>query len=404
MTEEVRTSSSNNAAQPALSLKPGSSESLEKQYAQALVEKYGDDIGKWNAAPPVPEPAKKRAPQIEQAPIQEATPSAADNEASEEDEFVAAFGKKSQATQQEHDEAPEEVVLPETLEDLAAQLKTTPERLLEQLKVRTKVKDEEAHLALKDIVKGYQTDKYIAKKSEAVAVREREIDSMRQAAEQRKQQLDQNLHIANGLLENQYQKLQKTHDSIDWNRLRQEDPTEYAIKKQEFAEERGRIDYEMRELGRIYWQYQDEIKVQETHTKEQQVQLKNQRMADERNKLLDSMPALREKEKAQLFQKEFVKSMESWGFDVNELNDERFADHRLYVIANKAMLYDRMMSGKMKEKISHVATRQPKSNAAPSSSEKAAENQRVQGAFEKLKSTRSLDDAVAFLSERGHKF
>jgi hypothetical protein len=56
-----------------------------------------------------------------------------------------------------------------TLDELAEQYDATPDDILAALTVRTKVQDDESELSLKDVIKGYQTEKYTTRKSQELA-------------------------------------------------------------------------------------------------------------------------------------------------------------------------------------------------------------------------------------------
>ncbi len=403
MTEQVNTS--NNDVSNSLPLKQGSTASLERQFAEALAEKYGDKLGNFTPEQQAQEEARRSTPSTPQ-PSQKSQelppePEGSTEPEDEEDEFVKIFGKKASPIQTDGEE---EHLLPSelTLDDLAEHYKTTPEKLIEALRVKTKVGSDERSLSLKEVVKGYQTDKYVTQKSQALAEKEREIEAIRNEFGQKKSELDQNMYVANGLLQQQYERLQTEFNQKDWDRLRIEDPTEYAILKQDFAEKRGRIDYEMRQLGQIYWQEQDKIKAQEQKVKNQSMQQALQRQEAEKQKLYEIMPNLRDKAKADMFHKELISYLEATGVPAEKYNSEIFSEAWVYKIMNDAMLYRRMTKGDLKEKIVNAVAKQPKSSAR-GTAEVAKPQAREQDAYKKLTNARSIDAALEWLEARGTK-
>lgn len=414
MTQETITSS-NSAVIPSLPLKPGSPASLEKQYANALAEKYGDDLGKFSLKDIAAEQAVKREPQTTpqenpkpnvQTVLSQAEVIVEPEE--EQDEFVKLFGRKtdSHVNQDGIDsDINQESTLPLelTLEDLAQTYKTTPEKLLESLRIKTKVGTDERALSLKEVVKGYQTDKHVTQKSQAIAQREKEVEGIRAQAAEQKAMLDQSLYVANGLLENQFKQLEAEFAAKDWNRMRIEDPTEYAIQRQEYGERRGKLDHEMRQLGNMYWQSQNELKSKEQQAQSQQKQNALERQTLEKQKLYEQMPALRDPTKAQMYQKELIGYLEKLGVPESEYNSELFSQAWVYHVLNDAMLYNRMTKGDLKEKIVKAVSVQPKTSGRQSQDSVKAQATEDKGLFDRFATTKNPRDAAAWLEKRGFK-
>ena len=98
--------------------------------------------------------------------------------------------------------------------------------------VITKVGGETQQVDLKELVKGYQIDKYNSQRSQVVAEERKQFE---QFAQQQATALQERVTQADSLVNTLEQQLVGEYDSINWEALRQADPAEYAARRQDFA-------------------------------------------------------------------------------------------------------------------------------------------------------------------------
>lgn len=137
--------------------------------------------------------------------------------------------------------------------------------------IQVKVDGEVSTVGVKDLIAGYQLNKHVTQKSQALAEEKREFDNIRinasKALYEKLQQADQLVGYLN-------QNLLSEFEGVDWNALRVQNPGEYAAKVTDFQNKKARIDQiqaaihsEGQELSNQYTEeqqrhYQDYVKAQ----------------------------------------------------------------------------------------------------------------------------------------------
>lgn len=105
--------------------------------------------------------------------------------------------------------------------------------------VQVKIDGEVSTVSVKDLIAGYQTNKYNTQKSQALSQEKKEFEQVR--AEVSKAYLDR-LATAEKLTELLDQSLMGEYNKIDWQTLRVQNPAEYAAAIQDFQARKGQIE------------------------------------------------------------------------------------------------------------------------------------------------------------------
>jgi hypothetical protein len=203
-----------------------------------------------------------------------------------------------------------------------------------------KVDGEEIQVTLEELQKGYsRTQDYTRKTQKLAEVRkqtEAEVEAVRTERQQYSQLLD--------ALRNQVE--QSAPAEPDWNRLRNEDPIEFAAQWAEHQQRQQRLAAIQQEQARL-------AEIQNYERAQQLAAVVN----EERKVLESVIPEWRDPEVAKREKGELVEFGKRLGFKTEELAN--ITDHRAVVALRKAYLYDKLMSrkGDVKPK--------PKANAAP---------------------------------------
>lgn len=125
-----------------------------------------------------------------------------------------------------------------------------------ELPVTVKIDGETKQVKLSDVVKSYQLEGHVHAKSAAVAEQQRAFEAQRIQASQ---EIGQRIAAADTMAKMLRQQLLGEHASIDWNRLRTEDPVQWSVKSQEFNMRASQIDAHMAEVQRAQqWQQQQQ--------------------------------------------------------------------------------------------------------------------------------------------------
>ena len=105
--------------------------------------------------------------------------------------------------------------------------------------INVKVDGEVSTVKVKDLIAGYQLNKHITQKSQALAEEKREFDNLKQEAGKA---YYEKLQTADKLLGYMNQALLKEYESVDWNQLRHQNPGEYAALQTEYQQRKGMLE------------------------------------------------------------------------------------------------------------------------------------------------------------------
>lgn len=252
-----------------------------------------------------------------------------DGEEATEDTTDSAEGDASEdesdaeGTDAEPEEQPEEPAKIESLADLAKELDVPVEELTATLKHEITVNGEKMQVTLKELQAGYQKDADYRQKTEALS-RERETITQKQAeAEQRlnagHMQTGQMLNFAEQILVGQV-------NAAELNELRTTNPAEWAARRAEIGE-RIEAVRQLRQHAANQWA-------------EQQQRIEGER----RETLQKTLDAERETLRSKIQNWDDVRPsltkylLDDFGFTPDQLSG--VADHRLMLMAHKAMQFD----------------------------------------------------------------
>jgi len=208
---------------------------------------------------------------------------------------------------------------------------------------KVKVGGEEAEVTLKELIKGYQRGADYTKKTMRLADERRgierakaDLDGERTAVAVDRQRYAERLtrHIP-GLQQ------QLAHfKGIDWNRLSTENPALFAQAKPLFDSLTSQL--QRAEAERL------QLQQQERRRQLQAVQAQQDHIAEQKRALIARHPELADPVKGRQETAALARYLVDAGYRQQELS--RLVDHRDFILARKAMLYDRLMANKDKVK------------------------------------------------------
>jgi len=274
--------------------------------------------------------ARQTGDEAEDAGLGEGDDASAADEAEGEDAATAAEdGDEEQST--------EETGTFRSLDELFQAAELEPDKAGD-LKVRVKVDGRESEVPLSDVVASYQmrsaAEQRLSEARDKAKALDQELTAKRTAAEE-------NLNQAAKLVETLEGKLEEETRGIDWATLRKEDPDEYAAKKVEISERRAEIEKLKSEAVNTYRQAMEQ--------REQEARKQHEeRLAQEHAALLEHLPEWRDEAKARDEKGRLVQYLKDQGFAPQDV--QGVADHRLILLARKAMLYDQGRKGAAQKK------------------------------------------------------
>jgi hypothetical protein len=225
-------------------------------------------------------------------------------------------------------EESEEIEL-KTIEELAEHFQLDPE-WLQNLSIKQKVNGKEVSVQLADALSTHRkvaaADTYLSEAKDKAKAIESE------AAKQR-EELQATLATFGKLLESVESEINRDTKGIDWTKLRQDDPAEYAAKKDEIRDRRARLDEMKKEASQS-------IGAAVQKSQQQHLAQLQERLPQERETLLARIPEWSDDEKAGTERAELVQYLKDEGYGDKDIS---IAAHngKLLAMAVKAMRYDK---------------------------------------------------------------
>lgn len=238
-----------------------------------------------------------------------------------------------------------------------------------------KVAGEELQVPLSELLNGYSRQADYTRKSMAVAQARKELETKAAEIEGERAQMIQ-------FLEGQVAAMQQQQPAQpDWERLRREDPIEYAAQWAEF-QQRQQQQYALQHRLQV-----EQAKAQQA----EQAQLQRT-LVDEGERLTQSIPEWRDENRAAQEKAAMAEFARGLGFTEQELSS--IYDHRTVLVLRKAYLYD--LAQRQRPQLKAEAQQRrvaPRVAPAGSSAPKAAAP--MQKAVKRLAQTGSVKDAAA---------
>jgi len=275
-----------------------------------------------------------------------------------------------------------------SIDDLAEATGLGVEELL-NLKVKTKVDGEEDEISLTDVIRSYQKEQHVNRKSEEVSNAQKKFEAERQ---QRLKEISAELENVQGMADVLKQHiLGDEKDSQYWKDLREADPAEYAARRQDYNDRKAAFESLQNDVKSKIKEKQDQL------SSEYQKQVQSY-LSEQATALPKKIPEWKDSKVAKAESEQIRTWMESVGFSPEEIGS--VADARHVSILRKAMLYDKggnKAAVKDKKVIPLTKSLKPGTKSSKPSIQSAA----AQSAIKRLGQTGHVDDAAAAISALG---
>lgn len=291
---------------------------------------------------------------------QEEAPQADDDVSqAEAEEAEALEAEDDDAEEQSDDEDDDEADEPEPQDDT----------------IEVIIDGETQRVTREEAAKGYQRQADYSRKTADLAKQRKALAAEVQQIAAEREQYAQKLELVDQQL--------SSDQEPDWDRLKDDDPFEYMVQKDAWRDKQDRLAKVRAERARV----------QQQQAAEQQ-QAMQQELAHQRTVLLERIPAwkdqdIAEKEKAAI--SDYAKKA---GFSEEEI--AAVSDARAVELLHKAWMYDKLMAGQKTEKKRVKQAPKAAKGGQPTTRKERTSRQR-QAAFDKLKQSGRVDDAVALL-------
>ena len=273
-----------------------------------------------------------------------------------------------------------------SFEELAQKFELDPD-WLNTLAIPVKINGAEGKATLADLTKSYQT--FEAAEQRLAEVKEKS-KAETQRLQQEREQLNAHYSVVASLIDHTEKLITKDFANVNWDQLRVQDPAEFSAKKAELTERQNELANMKRQAVDSYQSAQAKAK-QDADTNLQQY------LAQERDALLTKLPEWKDPEKASAEKRDIATYLIGAGFSKEDISAAN--DHRMILLARKAMLYD---TGQNKaEVVKKKFTSIPKvlKPGAPKSPDQINQ-QKMAEAQARLRKSGSIEDALAVLRSK----
>lgn len=242
-----------------------------------------------------------------------------DEPPSNSDSIDAALGAEEE--EQGSDEGPQS----RQPEDATPEAPASDEQTADPV-VTVKIDGETRQIKQSELIAGYQ-------KGEAASKRFEEAAQLRKSVEQeRAQTAQERAHLAEAL-QHYTQQLQAFQQSQEpnWAQLLEADPTEFQRQRFHFEQRQAQLQQAQAAQAHL-------MQLQQAESQQRMMQTLQEQQA----KLLEALPEWRDSAKFKSEIGELRGALSKTGFSDSEI--EGLTDHRMVIVARKAMLYDQMVA------------------------------------------------------------
>ena len=237
-----------------------------------------------------------------------------------------------------------------------------------------KVDGKDVEVTLDELQAGYSRQADYTRKSQVLAEQRKKADEELAATQQERQHYLSQLEQFNTQADAKI----KEFSSTDWTKLKEEDPTEYMLKRDQYRElqdNKRMVEEEQKNL-QLKSQQEHEAKWQEELGRQQEIMA--QRLPEWVDP--DKGPKLKQNIKSFAVKKGFTEQ------EVNTLIDARSVD-----VLHKAMLYENLLAAKISNKKAKVVPKVTRPGSPPTKGEISSDKVKAQRA--RLRKTGHVNDA-----------
>tara|TARA_R100001510_G_scaffold46190_1_gene43069 strand:- start:1082 stop:2131 length:1050 start_codon:yes stop_codon:yes gene_type:complete len=252
------------------------------------------------------------------------------------------------------------------------------EETQEPVAYTVKIDGKDVEVSLDELRAGYSRQADYTRKSQVLAEQRRKADEELAATQQERQRYVSQLEQVSVDADN---KLNKFKD-VDWAKLKEDDPMEYALKRDQYRE--------LQESKRLI---ADEQQKEQYKQQQEQERAWNEELARQQEIVAQRLPDLVDPEKGPKLKQSIKSFAINKGFSEQEVDS--LIDARSVDVLHKAMLYENLLNSKISKKKAKVVPKVTKPGAGVTKGEVSSEKIKQQRA--RLKRTGKVDDAAKLL-------
>ena len=292
------------------------------------------------------------------------------NEIAEETETQEAVSEQAmEVAESVENEAVEQLTAEDIVDD------NLQEQVIEPRMFTVKIDGKDTQVTEDELLAGYSRQADYTRKSQVNAEERKKLEEEKVATQQERQRYQSQLEQ----FKTQTDSKLKQFESVDWVKLKEEDPMEYALKRDSYRE--------LQESKRLATEEQQNLLAQQQ--KENQQRFKEE-LARQQEIMAQRLPEWNDPEKGPKLKQDIRSYALTKGFTEQEVST--LIDARSVDVLHKAMLYDNLLTAKINQKKAKVVPKMQKPGIPTTKNE--VNSEKVKQTRARLKRTGRVDDAA----------
>ena len=249
------------------------------------------------------------------------------------------------------------------------------EQVSEPRTYTVKIDGKDTEVTEDELLSGYSRQADYTRKSQVLAEQRKKMDEELAATQQERQQYQSQLEQFNLQADSKLEEFK----SVDWTKLKEEDPMEYALKRDQYRE--------LQENKRLVAEEQQNL----AQKQQTEMQTKwNEELARQQEVMAQRLPEWNDPEKGPKLKQNIKTFALKKGFTEQEVDS--LIDARSVDVLHKAMMYETLLEAKISQKKAKVVPKVQKPGAPSTKSE--VNSEKVKQTRARLKRSGRVDDAA----------
>ena len=238
-----------------------------------------------------------------------------------------------------------------------------------------KIDGKDTEVTEDELLSGYSRQADYTRKSQVLAEQRKKMDEELAATQQERQQYQSQLEQFKIQADSKLEEFK----SVDWTKLKEEDPMEYALKRDQYRE--------LQENKRLVAEEQQNL----AQKQQAEMQTKwNEELARQQEVMAQRLPEWNDPEKGPKLKQNIKSFALKKGFTEQEVDS--LIDARSVDVLHKAMMYENLLEAKISQKKAKVVPKVQKPGAPSTKSE--VNSEKVKQTRARLKRSGRVDDAA----------
>ena len=249
------------------------------------------------------------------------------------------------------------------------------EQVIEPRTYTVKIDGKDTEVTEDELLSGYSRQADYTRKSQVLAEQRKKMDEELAATQQERQQYQSQLEQFKIQADSKLEEFK----SVDWTKLKEEDPMEYALKRDQYRE--------LQENKRLVAEEQQNL----AQKQQAEMQTKwNEELARQQEVMAQRLPEWNDPEKGPKLKQNIKSFALKKGFTEQEVDS--LIDARSVDVLHKAMMYETLLEAKISQKKAKVVPKVQKPGAPSTKSE--VNSEKVKQTRARLKRSGRVDDAA----------